>query len=94
MFAGNKHSAYTMLSGFHYIPLKHRFAAEDSEESILFDEREEGTFKSSNEALIKACTIHKLIERLTYHEYAGESVVILVDGCVSFLLLILYLCIP
>ena len=41
-------------------------------ENVLFDEREEGTFKSSNEALIKACTIHKLIERLTYHEYAGE----------------------
>ena len=48
-----------------------RFAEEDSGSNILFDEREEGKFKSSNEALIKACTIHKLIERLTYHEYAG-----------------------
>ena len=42
------------------------------DENILFDDREEGKFKSSNEALIKACTIYKLIERLTYHEYAGE----------------------
>jgi son of sevenless-like protein len=49
----------------------YRFTEEDSGSNILFDEREEGKFKSSNEALIKACTIHKLIERLTYHEYAG-----------------------
>ena len=35
-------------------------------ENILFDE-------SSNEALIKACTIHKLIERLTYHKYTGGT---------------------
>ena len=41
------------------------------DENILFDEREEGKFKSSNEVLIKACTIYKLIERLTYHEYGG-----------------------
>lgn len=50
-----------------------RFAEEDMDENILFDEQEEGKFKSSNEALIKACTIHKLIERLTYHEYAGGN---------------------
>ena len=49
-----------------------RYAEDDVDENILFDEREEGKFKSSNEALIKACTIHKLIERLTYHEYAGR----------------------
>ena len=48
-----------------------RFAEDDMNENILFDEQEEGKFKSSNEALIKACTIYKLIERLTYHEYAG-----------------------
>ena len=50
---------------------KFSFAEDDLEENILFDEREEGKFKSSNEALIKACTIHKLIERLTFHEYGG-----------------------
>ena len=52
------------------------------EENILFDEREEGNFKSSNEALIKACTIHKLIERLTFHEYAGKWV-----ACIVIILL-------
>lgn len=49
----------------------YRFADDDTKENILFDEQEEGKFKSSNEALIKACTIYKLIERVTYHEYAG-----------------------
>ena len=45
-----------------------RFAEEDSESNILFDESEEGNF---TDAHIKACTIYKLIERLTYHLYAG-----------------------
>ena len=49
-----------------------RFAEEDMTKNILFDEQQEGKFKSSNEAPIKACTIYKLIERLTYHEHAGE----------------------
>jgi son of sevenless-like protein len=53
----------------------YRFAEDDMDENILFDEREEGKFKSSNEALIKACTIHKLIERLTYHEYGDPTLV-------------------
>ena len=48
-----------------------RFAEEDMDENILFDEEEEGKFKISSEVLIKACTIYKLIERLTFHEYAG-----------------------
>lgn len=44
----------------------HRFAEPDSEENILFEEEQR-----DNHLLIKAATIHKLIERLTYHEYAG-----------------------
>ena len=46
-----------------------RFAEDDMDENILFDEQEE----SSTESLIKACTIYKLIERLTFHEYTGMS---------------------
>ena len=62
-----------MFKSYNNNILSNRFAAVDSDDNILFDEREEGTFKSSNEALIKACTIHKLVERLTYHEYAGMT---------------------
>ena len=58
-----------------------RFADEDMDENILFDVREEGNFKSSNEAVIKACTIHKLIERLTFHEYAGKWLVYIFIYC-------------
>ena len=63
------------------------FAEDDLEENILFDEREEGKFKSSNEALIKACTIHKLIERLTFHEYGGGH-----SSLVSYMYMYMYVC--
>ena len=43
-----------------------RFAQPDSDENILFEEEQR-----DSHLLIKAATIHKLIERLTYHEYAG-----------------------
>ena len=51
----------------------HRFAKEDSDETILFDDPEG---KKSIAPLIKAGTIHKLVERLTYHEYGGKQICI------------------
>ena len=52
--------------------LAYRFADEDSDETILFDDPEGEKSTSGPGPLIKAGTIHKLVERLTYHEYAGE----------------------
>ena len=49
----------------------YRFAEEDSDENILFDELETGKSSGGPGPPIKAGTIHKLVERLTYHEYAG-----------------------
>lgn len=49
-----------------------RFADEDSAETILFDDPEGEKSITGPGPLIKAGTIHKLVERLTYHEYAGE----------------------
>lgn len=51
----------------------HRFAENDSENNVIFEEE-----LKDNQVVIKAATIHKLIERLTYHEYAGQSAV---TGC-------------
>ena len=48
-----------------------RFAEEDSEETIMFDDQKDNT--PGQGQLIKAGTIHKLVERLTYHEYAGKG---------------------
>ena len=53
-----------------------RFAQEDSGETILFDDPEGEKSITGPGPLIKAGTIHKLVERLTYHEYAGESGII------------------
>ena len=52
--------------------LYHSFAEEDSDETILFDDPEGEKSITGPGPLIKAGTIHKLVERLTYHEYAGE----------------------
>lgn len=49
-----------------------RFAEEDSDETILFDDPEGEKSITGPGPLIKAGTIHKLVERLTYHEYAGK----------------------
>lgn len=49
-----------------------RFADEDSDQTILFDEPEGEEFITGPGPLIKGGTIHKLVERLTYHEYAGK----------------------
>ena len=43
------------------------FAEEDSADNVMYDEE----LRDSQKAQIKAATIHKLVERLTYHEYAG-----------------------
>ncbi len=49
-----------------------RFAEEDSECNIMFDEKDGSSTLGGQGPLIKAGTIYKLVERLTYHEYAGE----------------------
>ena len=51
-----------------------RFAEDDSDENMIFDEVEAGKPSGGPGPPIKAGTIHKLVERLTYHEYAGELV--------------------
>lgn len=51
----------------------YRFAEEDSEETIMFDDVKDNTQNQGQ--LIKAGTIHKLVERLTYHEYADPTFV-------------------
>lgn len=50
-----------------------RFAEEDSDENILFDEVEAGKASGGPGPPIKAGTIYKLVERLTFHEYAGTT---------------------
>ena len=51
-----------------------RFGEDDSEENVLFDE------KKGDKLLIKAGTIYKLVERLTYHEYAGNPSLLLASA--------------
>lgn len=43
-----------------------RFAEPDSGDNIMFEEEQR-----DNQVLIKAGNIYKLVERLTFHEYAG-----------------------
>ncbi len=57
-----------------FVVVVYRFAEEDSENNILFDDVEAGKQSGGPGPPIKAGTIHKLVERLTYHEYAGEWV--------------------
>ena len=45
-----------------------RFAEPDSEENVMFEEEK----RDGQVDLIKAATIHKLVERLTHHKYAGK----------------------
>lgn len=49
-------------------PHLYRFAVADSEENVVFEERAQS---ATGIPLIKAATLPKLIERLTYHMYAG-----------------------
>lgn len=51
---------------------KYRFAVQDSDENILFEEQQDPTVESP---VIKGGTLIKLVERLTYHMYADPKFV-------------------
>lgn len=50
-------------------PEVYRFAVQDSEENIVFEDKVQS---KTGIPIIKAGTVDKLIERLTYHMYAGK----------------------
>ena len=49
-----------------------RFAEEDSEDNIVFEDNQ---YRSAESPLIKGGIITKLVERLTYHMYADPKFV-------------------
>ncbi|XP_070181903.1 son of sevenless homolog 1-like isoform X2 [Littorina saxatilis] len=51
---------------------RYRFAVQDSDENIMFEEQQESSIESP---LIKGGTLIKLVERLTYHMYADPKFV-------------------
>ena len=61
-----------MHMGVHTHTHTHRFAEEDCDDNILFEEKGSTSMAGGQGPLIKAGTIYKLVERLTFHEYAGE----------------------
>lgn len=54
-------------------PEVYRFAVQDSEENIVFEDKVQS---KTGIPIIKAGTVVKLIERLTYHMYAGETLLL------------------
>lgn len=59
-------------------PEVYRFAVQDSEENIVFEDKVQS---KTGIPIIKAGTVVKLIERLTYHMYAGETPPPLARAC-------------
>ena len=64
------------------------FAVEDSDQNILFEDKEEG---AENIRKVKGGTLPKLVERLTYAAYPGTSYYIPLFFLSLSLLLFLYL---
>lgn len=55
-------------------PEQYRFAEEDSDDNVMYDDPEDGRGPANGPgALIKAGTIYKLVERLTYHEHTNPT---------------------
>lgn len=61
----------TMLSGRSLSMLMCRFAVEDSDDNIVFEELSANAVRES--PLIRGGTLVKLVERLTYHTYADPK---------------------
>ena len=64
---------YTPHTHTHTHSQQPRFAEEDSDDNVMYDDPEDGRGPANGPgALIKAGTIYKLVERLTYHEHTSE----------------------